>query len=114
MRLPVFCVFATLFALLCNAQTISRDPLPVREIRYLMGTMCEVTVYPTNGDVDSRDAIAAAFEELHRIERLLSSWSVESVNPMKIPPVRTSAHNPSEMHATPRLVSEAVALRTDV
>lgn len=78
MRLPVFCVFATLFALLCNAQTISRDPLPVREIRYLMGTMCEVTVYPTNGDVDSRDAIAAAFEELHRIERLLSSWKSDS------------------------------------
>lgn len=78
MRLRLFCILAMLFASPGSTQTVSRVPHRVREARYLMGTVCEITVYSSGEESYARDAIAAAFNELHRIDGLLSSWKSDS------------------------------------
>ncbi len=51
-------------------------------MRYLMGTLCTVTVYPESetpeGARRAEAAIGAAFDELHRLDVMLSNWDRES------------------------------------
>jgi thiamine biosynthesis lipoprotein len=49
------------------------------QIRYMMGTLCEITAYSTDQDNGKTDlAINAAFDELKRIDSLLSNWNPHS------------------------------------
>jgi thiamine biosynthesis lipoprotein len=49
---------------------------PHKQIRYIMGTTCEITAYSAPGESEKTDAaINAAFDELKRIDALLSNWN---------------------------------------
>lgn len=53
--------------------------LPTKQIRYRMGTLCEITAYPVDGDGRRTDAaIGAAFAELARLDHALSNWKPDS------------------------------------
>jgi len=54
-----------------SAHEIPRDPRSTTRVRYLMGTLCEVSVAASK---DSAGQISIAFEEISRVERLLSTW----------------------------------------
>ena len=58
------------------------QPAPIRQVRYIMGTECASTVYPADGTPQARQtaeaAIKAAFDELKRIDQLLSNWKADS------------------------------------
>jgi thiamine biosynthesis lipoprotein len=84
-RFSFLCRFAAkklLFCLLVTAASSSGSETPARrhiQIRYMMGTLCEITAYPTDQDKDNPDiAINAAFDELKRIDSLLSNWNPNS------------------------------------
>lgn len=72
------CVLAVLLGGFGNTAVLPKSENPIREARYLMGTVCEITVYPAPNQINSREAIDAAFEELHRIDHLLSNWKPDS------------------------------------
>src|SRR6266581_5929446 len=70
---PRFAGKKLLFCLLFTAALSSGSDTPARrrhtQIRYIMGTLCEITAYPTDQDKDNTDiAINAAFDELKRID----------------------------------------------
>ena len=49
------------------------------QMRYVMGTLCQITAYATDADKDNTDAaINAAFEELKRVDSVLSNWNPNS------------------------------------
>lgn len=48
-----------------------------KQMRYLMGTLCEIQVYDSD-EVRSTEAINAAFESMQRVERLLTNYDPES------------------------------------
>lgn len=53
--------------------------LPITRVRYLMGALCEITVTGTSGPQATRQkdveaAVEAAFEEIARLESILSDW----------------------------------------
>ena len=50
---------------------------PVRQIRYLMGTLCEITAY-ADSSAAAEAAIGRAFDEIKRIDALLSNWKETS------------------------------------
>ncbi len=53
--------------------------LPRKQIRYRMGTVCEITAYPVSGDAERTDAaLQAAFAELARLDSALSNWKPDS------------------------------------
>ena len=71
---------------------------PVKQVRYVMGTLCEITAYPPPADDAAHqmggrasiqltgsipqgaadEAIAASFAELKRIDAVLSNWKTDS------------------------------------
>ncbi len=75
--------------LLCSGANAKRRS-PIKQVRYLMGTLCEIAVYPPHQvpgvnpeahlspEEAANQAIDAAFRELKRIENLLSNWNPES------------------------------------
>ena len=71
-----------LLCLLCTTALSSSSETTARrrtQIRYLMGTLCEITAYSTDLDKDKTEiAINAAFDELKRIDSLLSNWNPHS------------------------------------
>ena len=80
---PRFAGKKLLFCLLFTAALSSGSDTPARrrhtQIRYIMGTLCEITAYPTDQDKDNTDiAINAAFDELKRIDSVLSNWNSNS------------------------------------
>ena len=80
---PRFAGKKLLFCLLFTAALSSGSDTPARrrhtQIRYIMGTLCEITAYPTDQDKDNTDiAINAAFDELKRIDSVLSNWNPNS------------------------------------
>jgi len=50
---------------------------PVRRSRLLMGTTLQITAHGAQPD-STRDAVEAAFDEVQRIENILSSWKPDS------------------------------------
>jgi thiamine biosynthesis lipoprotein len=83
------CYFSNRFAakkllvcLLFTAALSAASETPAKrhtQIRYMMGTLCEITAYATDLDKDNTDiTINAAFDELKRIESLLSNWNPTS------------------------------------
>lgn len=73
--------WAFVLAVLWSALPVPAQSIrPVKQIRYLMGTLCEITVYPSGpaNDAATARAIAAAFSELKRIESVLSNWDPDS------------------------------------
>jgi len=71
-----------LLGLIFTAALCSGSESPPRrhtQIRYLMGTLCEITAYATDQDQDNTDvSINAAFDELKRIDAILSNWDPAS------------------------------------
>jgi thiamine biosynthesis lipoprotein len=67
-------VFLLLWTL--PAQARGNDLRAHKQARYLMGTVCEITVYA--GDDQAESALDAAFTELKRIDSLLSNWKEDS------------------------------------
>ena len=64
-------------AILCALSLVhASDAPPHKQIRYLMGTLCEIEAYGEESKTD--DAISAAFDELKRIDALLSNWKADS------------------------------------
>ena len=60
---------------------------PYHQQRYIMGTLCEITALPvpeSPGDADKKQenktdaAIAAAFDQLHQVDWMLSNWDESS------------------------------------
>jgi len=52
---------------------------PHKQIRYIMGTTCEIIAYSALGEIEQTDAaINAAFDELKRIDSVLSNWKPDS------------------------------------
>ena len=78
MRFLAICTFAICLASSANTEISTNSNKPIREARYLMGTVCEITVYPVRGQTSGREAIAAAFAELRRVDYLLSNWKPDS------------------------------------
>src|SRR5258705_2896414 len=69
-----------LLGLIFTAALCSGSETPPRrhtQIRYLMGTLCEITAYATKND-NTDVAISAAFDELKRIDSVLSNWNPNS------------------------------------
>jgi thiamine biosynthesis lipoprotein len=65
--------------LLVSGSATCSEGRPRKQARYLMGTVCEITAYSTPGDDQKTDAaINAAFDELKRIDALLSNWKPDS------------------------------------
>ncbi len=58
------------------ARVWASDPGGHKQARYLMGTVCEITVYAAQGEAET--AQEAAFAELKRIDSLLSNWKEDS------------------------------------
>lgn len=59
----------------------SPQPAPVKQARYLMGTMCEIVAQPPAGDSTGQRttaAINAAFVEIERLDAMLSNWKPDS------------------------------------
>ena len=71
-----------LLCLLCSVALSSGSETPARrhtQIRYMMGTLCEITAYATGQDKAQTDiAINAAFDELKRIDSVVSNWNPNS------------------------------------
>jgi len=71
-----------LLCLLCTVALSSGSEIPARrhaQIRYMMGTLCEITAYATDQEKHNTDiAINAAFDELKRIDSVLSNWNPNS------------------------------------
>jgi FAD:protein FMN transferase len=78
MRFLAICTFAICLASSANTEISTNSSNPIHEARYLMGTVCEITVYPAHGQTGGREAIAAAFAELRRVDSLLSNWKRDS------------------------------------
>ncbi|HXE90449.1 MAG TPA: FAD:protein FMN transferase [Terriglobales bacterium] len=69
---------AGLLALTLHAMAAEKAS-PVKQIRYRMGTLCEITAYPVDGDGRRTDAaIEAAFAEVTRLDHALSNWKPDS------------------------------------
>jgi len=60
---------------------------PYHQQRYIMGTLCEITALPVPESPEDADkkqqnktdaAIAAAFDQLHQVDRMLSNWDEDS------------------------------------
>jgi FAD:protein FMN transferase len=68
-------ILAVLLALL-TCELGARDTRIHKQARYLMGTLCEITVYAEESQANS--AMNAAFAELKRIDGLLSNWKEDS------------------------------------
>lgn len=61
------------------SQAADNSVRPQKQMRYLMGTLCEITAYPEPGKQEETDtAIAAAFDELKRMDAALSNWKPDS------------------------------------
>src|SRR4029077_8583210 len=68
-----------LLLLMLFASSHGADLRPHKQARYLMGTVCEITAYPVvSEDEDPTRAINAPFDELKRIDSLLSNWKTDS------------------------------------
>jgi thiamine biosynthesis lipoprotein len=71
-----------MLCLLLTAASSSGSETPAQrhaQIRYMMGTLCEITAYATGQDKAQTDiAINAAFDELKRIDSVLSNWNPNS------------------------------------
>jgi thiamine biosynthesis lipoprotein len=68
-----------LLLVFCTVTVSHAEARPHKQVRYIMGTTCEISVYATNYDNDQTDtAINAAFDELKRIDLLLSNWKANS------------------------------------
>lgn len=67
-------------AICAGSVAAGESPHPIKQIRYLMGTLCEIAAYPPSSmDRDTAEqAIAAAFAELKRIDGVLSNWNPNS------------------------------------
>lgn len=79
-------------ALVCldPAWVAARPPgRPLQQVRYVMGTLCEITVFPVgeratlerssrDRERDAGSAIDAAYAELRRIDAVLSNWNPHS------------------------------------
>lgn len=53
------------------------QPLPHKQMRYVMGTLCEITIYDED-PVRAERAMNQAFEEMQRVDRLLSNYDPHS------------------------------------
>ena len=57
-------------------------PKPHKQLRYLMGTLVEIAAYPSDetsiAAEKTEEAINAAFEELKRLDAMLSNWRADS------------------------------------
>jgi thiamine biosynthesis lipoprotein len=53
---------------------------PVKQARYIMGTVCEIIAYPGSGSSREQTEVAvnAAFDEIKRIDGTLSNWKASS------------------------------------
>ena len=63
-----------LFAVVATPALGASIDHPITRARFLMGTTCEVTLPPGSGD----EAFDTAFDEIDRIEDLISTWRPES------------------------------------
>jgi len=64
-------------AILCTLYLVhASDAPPRKQVRYLMGTLCEIEAY--GDEPNTEDAISAAFDELKRVDALLSNWKADS------------------------------------
>lgn len=66
-----------LVTLLLAGAAVAQQQAPIKQARYLMGTMCEIAAYD-NDRVRAGEAINSAFAEIKRIERVLSNWDASS------------------------------------
>jgi len=55
-----------------NVRAVLQEPEPVRQKRYLMGTFCTITAYGDAGSVEK------AFDEIKRLEKVLSNYDEKS------------------------------------
>jgi thiamine biosynthesis lipoprotein len=55
------------------ATSPSATPVTVKRAQYLMGTIAEITAV-TADEATSQDAVTAGFQEIRRLEQLLSTW----------------------------------------
>src|SRR5574341_182275 len=67
---PVLLVIAAAVSAFLSVPTLADEPFAnaISRSRYLMGTSCEIVV---RGDIDVSDR---AFDEIARVERLISTW----------------------------------------
>ncbi len=86
---PSSCRFLGTLILICAAglASASTPAGPIKQVRYVMGTLCEITLYPSAeehseppGTAEERAtaALDAAFDELKRIDTVLSNWNSDS------------------------------------
>lgn len=73
---PILPLFLTLM-LACAHPCLAARPALYRDSRIIMGTLFEVQVYDANA-VRARGAIAAALDEMARVDRLLSNYNSAS------------------------------------
>jgi len=65
---------------LVNQPSEELNPEPIRKTRHLMGTLWEIQVIPERDSTQEQinQAIVSAFNEIDRIEQLMSEWIPES------------------------------------
>lgn len=70
--------YAFLALLLLSVSVSAQEP--VKQARYIMGTVCEITAYPRgeSSREQTEAAVNAAFDEIKRIDGALSNWKTAS------------------------------------